>query len=74
MKIYNRIMEYVWLLVTIFIFVLVTYMGIKDGFDTWWFYYFLGLLTLASYLVRRWMHRRMVRHQEWLKQQSESTT
>ncbi|MCR9174058.1 MAG: hypothetical protein NXI10_16265 [bacterium] len=64
MNTYNKIMLYFWLTAAILIFVIVTIMGIKDGFDVWAFYYILGGIASMAYLSRRWMMKRMERNHE----------
>jgi len=61
MKNYNRIMELFWLFATIAIVLVVTFMGVKEGFSTWLVYYVLALMTSGTYLLRRFMRRRMER-------------
>lgn len=61
MKSYNRIMELFWLFSTIAIVLVVTFMGVKEGFSTWLVYYVLALMTSGTYLLRRFMRRRMER-------------
>lgn len=61
MKSYNRIMELFWLFATIAIVLVVTFMGVKEGFSTWLVYYVLALMTSGTYLLRRFMRRRMER-------------
>lgn len=57
-------MLYFWLAAAILIFGIVTVMGIKDGFDVWGYYYFLGAIAAAAYLSRRWMMKRFERNHE----------
>ncbi len=64
MKNYNRIMELFWLFATIAIILVVTFMGVKEGFSTWLVYYVLALMTSGTYLLRRFMRRRMERFAE----------
>ncbi|XOV66961.1 MAG: hypothetical protein ACFHU9_15140 [Fluviicola sp.] len=72
MNTYNKIMLYFWLVAAILIFVVVTVMGFKDGFDLWAYYYVLGGIAVLAFLSRRWMMKRMERnHEEFYGNQSE---
>ena len=71
MNTYNKIMLYFWLVAAILIFGVVTVMGIKDGFDVWGYYYFLGAIATAAYLSRRWMMKRFERNHEEFYQRRE---
>lgn len=65
-------MLYFWLVAAILIFVVVTVMGIKDGFDLWAYYYVLGGIAVLAFLSRRWMMKRMERnHEEFYGKHSE---
>lgn len=70
MKTYNRIMELFWLSMGIVIIVLVTFMCFKEGFDSWAIYYVFALMSLGTYFMRRFMRKRMEKHQEFLKNQN----
>lgn len=66
MNTYNKIMLYFWLAAAILLFILVTVMGIIDGFDVWAYYYFMVVIAMAAYLSRRWMMKRFERnHKEF---------
>lgn len=69
MKTYNRFMELFWLGATVLIFIVVTFMGIKEGFSTWAMYYGFMFFTLMSFVLRRFMRKRMEKHQAFLEQQ-----
>ena len=69
MGIYNKIMLYFWLAMAIFIFIGVTVMGIKSGFDRWYHFYLFGVISLFMFIVRRWMLKRMERHLLFLEEQ-----
>lgn len=69
MKTYNNIMLYFWLATTFVIIIAVTIMGFKDGFEKWSFYYVFALLTFLVYLLRKYMMRRMEKHQDFLEGQ-----
>jgi hypothetical protein len=67
---YNKIMEKLWLIITISITLLVTFMGIKEGFATWWFYYFFALMTFGTYTLRKFMRKRMEKHMAYLNEEA----
>ncbi len=67
---YNTFMLYLWLVVSIGSVLVVTIMGILEGFERWYSYYVISLLSFFMYIVRRWMMRRMAKHLEYLKNNS----
>jgi membrane protein YdbS with pleckstrin-like domain len=69
MKTYNKIMLYFWLLMAVFLFVVVTYMSISDGFSKWSFYYVFAGIAILMFIVRRWMIKRMDKHMKFLEEQ-----
>ena len=72
MKSYNKVMEIFWLSVGILIILVVTFMGFKEGFDRWYHYYFLCVFAFGTFLMRRFMRKRMEKHQNFLNQQHNS--
>lgn len=66
MKTYNRIMELFWLSTGIIIILLVTYMCLKENFSSWAIYYVFALMALGTFFMRRFMRKRMEKHQEYL--------
>lgn len=66
---YNKIMLYFWFVVSIVIFITVTYMGFMYGFKLWGYYYIFAGLALLMFFARRYMMRRMEKHMEWLENQ-----
>ena len=64
MQLYNKIMLYFWLAVTILITGIVTFMGFKDSFEVWGYYYILAAIALMAFLSRRWMMKRLERNHE----------
>lgn len=61
-------MLYFWLAAAILIFLVVTVMGFKDGFEVWAYYYGLAAIATMAYLSRRWMMKRFERnHEEFYK-------
>lgn len=69
MKTYNRIMELFWLGMSILIFIMVTIMCLKENFASWAVYYAFSLMAFGTYFMRRYMRRRMEKHQAWLNEQ-----
>ncbi len=72
MKGYNKFMETFWLIVTILIIISVTILSFKDGFRNWAMYYVVALMTFGTFSLRRWMRKRMEKHQAYLHQQANS--
>lgn len=70
MNTYNKVMQYFWLATTIVLLITITYMGIKEGFNRWSFYYIFAGLTFAVFLLRSFMMKRMKKHQEYLEKES----
>lgn len=71
METYNKIMQFFWLATTIVLLITITYMGIKEGFNRWSFYYIFSGLTLGVFLLRRFMMKRMRKHQDYLKNEND---
>jgi hypothetical protein len=69
MNTYNKLMLYFWLLMTVFVLVVVTYMGISQGFRKWSFYYVFAGIALFMFVVKRWMMKRMEKHVKFLEEQ-----
>lgn len=72
MKTYNRIMELFWLSTGIIILLLVTFMCLKENFSSWAIYYVFALMAFGTYFMRRFMRKRMEKHQEFLKNQGQN--
>ena len=70
---YNKIMRYVWLIGTIVSFLIVTIMGIKEGFKTWVHFYTFPVIGLMMFLMKSWMMKRMEKHLQYLEQQKEQS-
>lgn len=66
MEYYHKFMQFFWLVLALFIFSGVTYMGIQEGFEQWYFNYTFGALALLMFFMRRLMYRRMKKHQAFL--------
>lgn len=73
MKTYNRIMEIFWFSMAVLIVIVVTGMGFKDGFETWAIYYLFAAMALGTFTMRRYMRKRMEKHQEFLAQQQQES-
>lgn len=69
MNTYNKIMQKFWLAISVIVFVTVTYMCFKEGFDKWALYYIFCLLTLGLFFIRRLMMKHMEKHQKFLEEQ-----
>lgn len=67
MNTYNKIMQFFWLAMTTLIFVLVTWKVIEEGAERWAFNYIFGFLALGFFFIRRYMMKRMEKHQEFLR-------
>lgn len=71
MEAYNKIMQIIWLILGFGIIILVTVMGLLQGFDRWAGYYWLAGIVLVFYFIRRFMLKRMEKHQEFLMKKEE---
>jgi SNF family Na+-dependent transporter len=67
---YNKFMLYLWLTVAIASAIIVTFKGISEGFERWYSYYVISGISFFMYIVRRWMIKRMEKHLEYLKNNS----
>lgn len=72
MQFYNKIMTWFWLFMGFVSSVIVTYMGIKQGFGIWLVYYTFSIVSFGMYFLRRWMTKRMEKHVAWLEEQKRS--
>ncbi len=71
MKTYNQIMRFFWLFASATIFLIVSYMSLKEGFNKWAYYYIFVLTSLGVYFLKTWMMKRMDRHNEFLKEKND---
>ena len=69
MGMYNKLMLRFWLVISIIIPIIVTYLCITEGFKTWASYYVLAVLAFMMYIVRKWMMKRMEKHLQFLEEQ-----
>ena len=70
MKTYNKIMQWFWLAMTLFILVVVTNNVIKIGFREWGLYYIFAVVTFLFFLIRKFMIKRMEKHQAYLNEKN----
>lgn len=73
MKGYNKIMQMFWLAVGIVTIIAVTYLGITEGFERWISYYIFGVFALILFFIRRFMMKRMEKHEEYLKDKNKTS-
>lgn len=66
-------MLYFWLLLSIASAVVVTFMGFKEGFNRWTFYYSISISALLMFFAKRWMMKRFEKHMEYLKNQEKNS-
>lgn len=66
MNLYNKVMLYFWLMLSIVSAVIVIYMGITEGFDRWLPYFVVPIVALLMYFFKKWMVNRMHKHLEYL--------
>jgi hypothetical protein len=63
-------MLYLWLMVTIVSAIIVTFKCISEGFERWYSYYVISVISFFMYIIRRWMMKRMEKHLEYLEKNS----
>jgi membrane protein YdbS with pleckstrin-like domain len=66
---YANIMRYFWLIASIVMFIGITYFGIQEGFENWWYNYIFVIIALFAFLLRTFMIRRMKKHIQYLNNQ-----
>lgn len=74
MTVYNKLMLKFWLIVSIIIPIVVTYLGITDSFKKWGTYYVFAVIALLMYVVRKWMMKRMEKHLQFLEEQKKGNS
>jgi hypothetical protein len=62
-------MRYFWLVASIIMFICITYYGLVEGFENWWYNYIFAFIALFAFLLRTFMIRRMKKHMEYLNEQ-----
>lgn len=58
-----------WLVAAILVPIVVTYLGVTEGFEKWVYYYPLGAIAILMYFSRKWMMKRMEKHMQFLAEQ-----
>ena len=61
-------MRFFWIFASATIFLIVSYMSLKEVFNKWAYYYIFVLTSLGVYFLKTWMMKRMDRHNEFLKE------
>ncbi len=69
MHTYNKIMTYFWLVMGTSMTLYITYMGFQEGFKKWAFYYFFALSAFVAFFFKKWMIKRMEKHNAFLESQ-----
>lgn len=72
METYNKIMQKFWLAFGLVTIIAVTILGFKDGFERWSSYYIFGIFALLLYFLRRFMMKRMDKHQQFLNEKDKA--
>lgn len=63
-------MQLFWLAVGIVTIIATTILGFRDGFERWSSYYIFGFFAIILYFIRRYMMKRMKKHQQFLDEQN----
>lgn len=66
---YANFMRYFWLVASVLMFIGITYFGMIEGFENWWYNYIFAVIALFAFLLRSFMLRRMKKHMEYLNEQ-----
>jgi TRAP-type C4-dicarboxylate transport system permease small subunit len=72
MNVYNKIMQYFWLALSIVSTVGITYFGFTERFDRWIYYYALPVIALLMFFFKRFMIKRMENHMKFLEEQQKN--
>lgn len=72
MDLYNKVMLYFWLMLSIVAAIITTYKGFAEGFDRWYFYYAVSIVALLMFFFKKWMVKRMKKHMEYLNEKNKS--
>ncbi|MGV3632315.1 MAG: hypothetical protein ACO1O6_13990 [Bacteroidota bacterium] len=70
MELYNKIMTFFWLLLSVGSAIVITYFGFTEGFNRWTYYYAVPVVALVMYFFKKWMVKRMHRHMEYLNEKN----
>lgn len=65
-------MQWFWLVLTIVIVTYTTFKVITEDFRQWGTFYIFAAITLFFYFIRRFMMKRMEKHQAYLNQKSDN--
>lgn len=71
MNTYNKIMQWFWLAMTVVVLIITTINVVNIGFREWGMYYIFAGVTFGFYLIRKFMIKRMEKHQAYLNQKEE---
>ena len=71
MKAYNKVMEFFWLSLSVVTLATVLYMLIMDGWDKNSIYLIFPGISFMMYFARRFMRKRMEKHQKWLEENAQ---
>jgi uncharacterized membrane protein len=74
MESYNKVMQFFWLAMGVVLTVVITFLGFKEGFGKWVGYYLMAGLCFLMYFVKRWMMKRMEKHNAWIQEQKENNS
>lgn len=72
MKTYNKFMLFLWLGITIILVVFITFKVFSEGFERWGFMYIFAFIAFISYLLRRFMARRVEKQMKHLAEQEKN--
>lgn len=64
MRQYHYIMQIVWLITSVAILIISTWMAWQDGIDRWWMMYLFIVLTLIQYIRHRVQYRKMTQFEQ----------
>jgi heme/copper-type cytochrome/quinol oxidase subunit 4 len=64
MRQYHYIMQIVWLITSVAILIISTWMAWQDGIDRWWMMYLFIVLTLIQCIRHRVQYRKMTQFEQ----------
>lgn len=65
-------MRLFWLILSIALLIIVTYMGFTEGFEKVGFYYGFVAVGFLMYFMKTWMMKRVEKHMQFLKEKQEA--
>ncbi len=74
MKAYNKIMEAFWLGLAVVTTIIVVYMIISGGWSKNQVYLIFPGICFMMFFARRFMRRRMEKHQKWLEENAKNNS